>query len=447
MAPALHLAKTASSGLDRPDRPTLLRWTAGVLAAHLGLITGIAGTLDWRLPSPALIRTAPMQTRWVAAPQAQQARAPAPATPAPAKTRVAQVKQAPAAAPPPAPAPAPSSEPDPVTSAQPELADINATAPTEEASATDSATAPSPQASDAPAVVMANAADANGPPPPPDGQALPSSTTLSPESAKAPAVPSSAPQTPQDAPPAPNGLIANATAALPSVSLAALPPSVLMSYRLNGQEKGIQYTASGQLRWQHNHTAYEMSLSIKAFLLGSRHWRSLGDITSAGLAPTKFSDSWRSERAAHFDRTDHRIVFSSNAPTVPLQPGAQDQISLYVQLAAAMAGSGQKLQPGTRLQIQTATVRDAVPWLLTLDQIETLTVDGQSVQATKWVCQPRNRFDAKVEFWVAAEHAWLPSRIRITQVSGNFIDLNLTGQEPLPPLPTQAAPLSKTPHS
>ena len=80
-------------------------------------------------------------------------------------------------------------------------------------------------------------------------------------------------------------------------------------------------------------------------------------------------------------------------------------------------------------------MRDAVPWLLTLDQIETLTVDGKSVQATKWVCQPRNRFDAKVEFWVAPEHAWLPSRIRITQVSGNFIDLNLTGQSPLPPLP------------
>jgi hypothetical protein len=121
---------------------------------------------------------------------------------------------------------------------------------------------------------------------------------------------------------------------------------------------------------------------------------------------------------------------------VALQPGAQDQVSLYVQLAAAMAQSGQKMTPGTRLQIQTATVRDALPWLLTMEKLETLQLDGQSVQAVKWVCQPRNRFDAQVEFWVSAAHDWLPARIRITQVSGNFIDLQLTGRQVLDALPS-----------
>jgi hypothetical protein len=128
-------------------------------------------------------------------------------------------------------------------------------------------------------------------------------------------------------------------------------------------------------------------------------------------------------------------VFSSNAPTAVLQAGAQDQISLYAQLAAAMAADSARFVPGTRLQIQIATVRDALPWLLTLDKVETITVDGVDLSATKWVCQPRNRFDAQVEFWVTREHQWLPVRIRITQVNGNFIDLNLTGQAPLPPLP------------
>lgn len=229
--------------------------------------------------------------------------------------------------------------------------------------------------------------------------------------------------------------IANATQALPELALASLPPSALLSYRLFGQEKGINYQASGELRWQRNDSAYAMSLSVRAFLLGSRHWRSVGQINTTGLAPTRFSDSWRSERAAHFDRPQQRIVFSNNAPTVPLQPGAQDQVSLYVQLAAAMAQSGQSMPPGTRLQIQTATVRDALPWLLTLEKQETLQVDGQSLQTVKWVCQPRNRFDAQVEFWVSAAHDWLPARIRITQVSGSFIDLQLTGREALADLP------------
>ena len=223
--------------------------------------------------------------------------------------------------------------------------------------------------------------------------------------------------------------------ALPAVALGSLPPSALLSYKLNGQEKGIQYQASGELRWQHNASAYAMNLSVRAFLLGSRHWRSAGQINATGLAPTRFSDSWRSERAAHFDRPNQRIVFSNNAPTAPLQPGAQDQVSLYAQLAAAMAQSGKRMQPGTRLQIQTATVRDALPWLLTLEKPETLQMDGQSMETVKWVCQPRNRFDAQVEFWVSATHDWLPARIRITQVSGSFIDLQLTGREALPDLP------------
>jgi hypothetical protein len=235
-------------------------------------------------------------------------------------------------------------------------------------------------------------------------------------------------------PATPPGL-AEATMALPPLGLAAFPASAVLSYRLSGQEKGIPYQATGELRWQRNAGAYAMGLSVRAFLLGTRLWRSQGLITAQGLAPVRFSDSWRSERATHFDGEQNRIVFSSNAPAAPLQPGAQDQISLYPQMAALMAQERGRLQPGARLQVQTATVRDALPWLLTLEQEETLQVDGQNLQATKWVCQPRNRFDAKVEFWVAAQHDWLPVRIRITQVSGSFIDLELTGRVGLPDLP------------
>jgi hypothetical protein len=237
----------------------------------------------------------------------------------------------------------------------------------------------------------------------------------------------------------------NSTTALPPIPLGALPPSVLLSYKLTGQEKGLNYFASGQLRWQHNDAAYALSLSVKAFLMGSRHWRSVGEINDSGLAPRRFSDSWRSERAAHFDRPNQRVVFSSNAPMAQLEAGAQDQLSLYVQLAAAMAGAPQRFEPGTRLQVQTATVRDALPWLLTLGEKETLQLDGRAVVTAKWVCQPRNRFDATVEFWVSAQHAWMPVRIRITQVSGSYIDLMLSGHEALPPLPNPASPAPQPP--
>ena len=221
----------------------------------------------------------------------------------------------------------------------------------------------------------------------------------------------------------------------PLISVGALPPSRLMSYQLTGMDKGLTYYASGELRWQHNDRDYEVSLSVRAFLVGSRQWRSKGRIDATGLAPVRFSDSWRNERAAHFDREHQRVVFSSRSQTAPLEWGAQDQVSLYVQLAAAMAGDPERFVPGTRLQVQTATVRDAIPWLLTLEGSETLQLQGQDQQVQKWVCQPRSRYDARVEFWVTPEQAWMPVRIRITQFSGSYIDLIWKDTEPLPALP------------
>ena len=226
--------------------------------------------------------------------------------------------------------------------------------------------------------------------------------------------------------------------ALPLISLGALPPSRLLSYRLTGMDKGLNYHANGELRWQHNDTAYELTLSVKAFLLGSRHWRSVGQIDATGLAPRRFSDSWRNERAAHFDHEQQRIVFSSNSTPAIWQPGAQDQVSLYVQLAAAMAGEPERFVPGTRLQVQTATVRDAQPWALVLEGAEPQPVDGQPQRTLKWVAQPRHQYDTRVEFWVAQSLAWMPVRIRITQASGSYIDLALSGSDPLPPLPVAA---------
>jgi hypothetical protein len=476
----------------RPDRPStrsLLRWGVLVLALHLGVLLSLAGTRDWQLSSPQTLRTGPLQTRNIPATAGATAAAELGHIPA-ARTRLALVEK---------PKPAPNPKPDaqktaaapntmptdkssaPVSPPAQEQTldpDLDKTTPLDPVPAqhhvaqTDTdpnaekalAAPPGPQTSstavaEAPLAVLppllslpTKAAspsqslslndNATGPvgvsaysPPSPQSSAALNAKAEPPEPIQSANV-SVASNEAAEKPAAPQPeRIANATMALPEVTLGSLPPSALLSYRLSGQEKGIPYQASGELRWQHNDNAYAMSLTVKAFLLGSRHWRSVGQINATGLAPTRFSDSWRSERAVHFDRANQRIVFSSNAPTASLQPGAQDQVSLYVQLAAAMAQSGPRMQPGTRLQIQTATVRDALPWLLTLEKLETLQINGQSVQAVKWVCQPRNRFDAQVEFWVSAAHDWLPSRIRISQVNGNFIDLQLTGRQVLSALP------------
>jgi hypothetical protein len=482
VAPTHPKPPPVASLTGRPSTRSLLRWGALVGVLHLFFLISLAGTLDLQLSGPQTLRTGPIQTRTLAA--AGLAPTASELTTTPARTRVALVEK-PRPAPPPKPTPPPTAvatkksasgktspaadsptpqqalDPDPAIPASlaasnqepaQDLEPQTHTAPsaepvqsassgpqaqgTAEAAASLTASEPAtsqslPMTSSASSPVLVEALNPTPPPTPtPIGVKAEGSDPV--QNIHKTVAPSEV--TAQLAAASPER-IASATMALPAVALGSLPPSALLSYQLSGQEKGIQYQASGVLRWQHNASAYAMNLSVRAFLLGSRHWRSAGQINATGLAPTRFSDSWRSERAAHFDRPNQRIVFSNNAPTAPLQPGAQDQVSLYAQLAAAMAQSGKRMQPGTRLQIQTATVRDALPWLLTLEKLETLQIDGQSVEAVKWVCQPRNRFDAQVEFWVSATHDWLPARIRITQVSGSFIDLQLTGREALPDLP------------
>ena len=389
-----------------PSRRTLVALVLSVLVAHGLVLLSVSGTLDLRLPTDSEVRSGPMQTRWI---PPTAAAVPAPTLPKKAapQTRIA-TEVSPSV--PAARQALPEPKAEPVLDPLPEAAPTTA-----QATASDTTDLPTPPVAEPTQAAPLNAS-AESPPP----------------LAQIPEAPASEAQTQAS------------TAAIPLIPLGALPPSSLLNYRLTGASKGLTYHATGELRWQFNDTAYATSLSVRAFLLGTRHWRSVGIVNATGLAPTRFSDTWRNERATHFDRDNNRVVFSSNAPVAVLEPGAQDQVSLYVQLAAAMAGEPQRFQPGTRLQIQTATVRDALPWLLTMEAGETLKLDSQTLQTAKWVCQPRNRFDAKVEFWMAEKYGWMPVRIRITQVSGDFIDMVLVGQEPLPPLPVTALPIGKT---
>lgn len=359
-----------------PSRKVLGGLVLLALLLHLALLLGVEAPLDVRLAASQTPRPVHMRVLPPPAPEVRAAPKPAPrrvlAATAPTTTIPASVSTEPPAESPPA------------------------------------APVPEPQAS---APVLAQAA-------------ADESAASEPAPAKAPVQTSTSAALSAD----------DETTAWPLVPLGALPSSRVLSYQLHGMDKGLRYFANGELRWQHNTRDYELTLSVRAFLLGRRSWRSVGQIGPTGLAPRRFSDSWRNERASHFDREQQRVVFSSNSQPAPLQAGAQDQVSLYMQLAVAMAGEPERFVPGTRLQVQTATVSSAQAWSLVLEGSEALTLDGQSVNAMKWVAQPRNRFDSRVEFWVTAAQAWLPVRILITQTSGSYIDLLWRSTEPLAPL-------------
>ena len=215
------------------------------------------------------------------------------------------------------------------------------------------------------------------------------------------------------------------------------PENIRINYQLIGQERGLSYSASGFLKWQvkpanSSPRNYEAELSVRAFLIGSRIWRSQGELSDDGLIPKRYSDTWRSERAAHFDSDLRQITFSGNTPSAPLQTGAQDQVSLFIQMAAAVAA--QNFKTGAELNIQTATSRDAVNWRLTYKSDESIEIKGQRLEAQRWVCLPRGKYDSQIEMWLSKSHGGLPVRIKITQVNGNFIDMEMNSTEALGPL-------------
>jgi hypothetical protein len=370
MAPRVSLS-------DGPSRKTLLLTIGLVLLVHLSLLLGGPEALQLSLraePAKAL----PFQTRMVEA----QAPTPVAVKPPVAKPRRSVTAPSSLTSPSPSPSPEPTTEP-----LEPQV-----TPPTDTVTTASAETAATPASTDTP----------------------------TPAQAEVPA-PAAEPLQPITPPPVP-------------LAVGALPPSTLLQYSLTGQERGLTYNANGELRWQHNPTDYEASLTIKAFLLGSRVYSSVGSVGANGLVPTRYADKWRGERATHFDAENKRIVFSNNKPSAELLLGAQDQVSLFVQLAAAMTGDPERYKPGTSVSIQTATVNEAVPWTLAMQAEETLQIDDKPVPTAKWVCLPRGKYDTKVELWLSRDHAWMPVRIRITQVSGSFIDMHLDKLQPLAPL-------------
>ena len=202
-----------------------------------------------------------------------------------------------------------------------------------------------------------------------------------------------------------------------------VPGSVRLKFNATGQRAKMNYSAAGELLWLlRDDSSYDARMEISAFLIGARVLSSTGRMTADGLAPTRFSDKFRTEQAAHFERDKGRVTFSSNAPESALMPGAQDQLSVFVQLASMIAGEPLKYPAGTGISIQTVGPRSAEPWVFTVEESETLYLPGGQMTAVKLTRNPRKDYDQRVEIWLAPALAYLPARIRMTQANGDFVD-------------------------
>ena len=209
-----------------------------------------------------------------------------------------------------------------------------------------------------------------------------------------------------------------------------LPAPIKLAFDVAGQAKKFDYQARAELVWQHDGARYEARQEVSAFLVGSRTQRSTGLVTAQGLQPERFGDRNRSERAAHFDYERGRVTFSANTPEAAIGPGAQDRLSVFIQLAGLLAATPDRFVPGTQLTLTTVSATGADRWTFTVEATETLNLPAGTLPTLKLQRLPRRDYDQKAELWLAPDMGYLPVRIKITQANGDFADLRLRSSSP-----------------
>ena len=374
-------ALSVDPGFPRPPWRGLALLTAAVVLVHLALL-GLAPLAPGPRPSP-LARTFITRSIVIAPP-------PPAAEPASA---------APAAAPPPPPRPA---RPRP---------------------------APRPR----PAVEPASA-PAIAPPAPAETAAIDPDATRGPDSGEAPSQEAGAP--------APEGSGGAGSAAsnagagggeaaghIAGQVEAQVPGSVRLRFAATAQQ-GAQPLQGvfGELVWLQDGSQYDLRLAWNFLFKTWRSQHSSGRIGPTGIEPLRFSDTRRTETVSLFDRDQGRVLFSGGVPSEMLLAGAQDRLSVVLQLGALLAGNTVHYPPGAVIAVQTVGTQDAEIWTFNVEGEEDVGVPAGEFKARKLTRNPRKPGDDRIELWLAPVLGWLPVRMRQTQPSGDFIDLQLRSQ-------------------
>lgn len=311
---------------------------------------------------------------------------------------------------PPAPEPEPAAAPRPPAAAKPPAPRPPRPRP---AARPPAPVAPSPAPAESPAPEQTAPAAAQAPADPPAAEAAPGAAAAG-DAAGTGAAPAGA---------AGSGAAAGQAEAPAPMQI---PGSVQLAFAVTGQIGAAPMQGVfGKLIWQQDGQQYDAQLSLNFLFKTLRSQHSKGVIGPGGIEPARFSDTRRSEVAAHFMREQAQVVFSNNAPSVPLLPGAQDRLSVILQLGALLAGDPARYPPGAAFAIQTVGPRDADLWIFKVEDDEHLNLPAGEFNARKLTRNPRKPYDDKVELWIAPELGYLPVRIRQTHANGDFADFQL----------------------
>lgn len=225
-------------------------------------------------------------------------------------------------------------------------------------------------------------------------------------------------------------LLATATPAqnLPTLIADRLAGSTVVNYQVRSNK--FPYQLQGELRWVRNGLRYRAELSYS--LLGQKRGQSSqGLIGDQGLLPERFVDHKGKDQIVQFDLAK-RSATLANGQALGLQPGAQDRLSVLLNLGALVASNTQGPHAQHQLTTQTVGAAGASAWTWVLVGSERLDLPGGSLQTQKWSRQVGSDSKHGLDVWFAPALGYLPARIKIIEENGDQIDQQWQGHAPIP---------------
>lgn len=192
-----------------------------------------------------------------------------------------------------------------------------------------------------------------------------------------------------------------------------------------------------QLNWIRQDDAHYQLLWQQDLGGKSTRLESQGQLGETGLSPVRYSEAGtgKSEVATHFVQEKNAIIFSNNRPNARLLPGAQDRISMLMQLGGILAAQSEAQALSTTLEIAVAGSSEMRIWrlrLIGLGPALASTQAGLGEEASgQWLgiehdpsVDGGQPWEPKIQIWYET-HGFLPVRIISTYPNGSVHDAQL----------------------
>lgn len=209
------------------------------------------------------------------------------------------------------------------------------------------------------------------------------------------------------------------------------PPSALLEYSIRASIQGLSLEGSGTIDWQVSTNKYQLQFNTRAALTGVLlSEKSEGTVERRGLQPSAFhSKRFRKEAVTvMFDRQAGNINFPGDNPSLKIEGGEQDRISVLWQLLSMVRATPARFAPGSPWKFLVIGHRGAEPWTFSVDSKQRLRTALGEVDSLHLIhLPPENSGAPRVDIWLAPSLDWFPVRLRFSEPNGDSIEQTIAG--------------------